>query len=66
MSIILECEKHNTISFNNDKNEINLCTCMFNNSDLIPNIYEQKNNFEKLKELQILFQKYSYMKELCI
>ena len=64
MSIILECEKHNTISFNNDKNEINLCT--FNNSELIPNIYEQKNNFEKLKELQILFQKYSYLKELCI
>ena len=64
MSIILECEKHNTISFNNNKNEINLCT--FNNSDLIHNIYEQKNNFEKLKELQKLFQKYSYLKQLCI
>lgn len=63
MSAILEYgndNANNTISFNNNKNEINITAsennCTFDN--LIPNIYKEKNSFEKLKELQLLFHKY--------
>ena len=72
MSTNIKCAKNKiTSNNNNNKSEINIIktenNCTFNNNNnLIPNKYKEKNIFEKLKELQKLFQKYSFSKELCI
>lgn len=70
MSTNIKCAKNKMISNIDSKNEINIIksenNCTFNMNNLIPNNYKVKNIFEKLKELQKLFQKYSISKELCI
>ena len=71
MSTNIKCAKNKiTSNNNNNKSEINIIksenNCTFNNNNLIPNKYKEKNIFEKLKELHKLFQKYSFSKELCI
>lgn len=44
----------------------NLTTSTDNNETLSNNILNPKNTFEKLKQLQILIQKHSCIKEICI
>ncbi len=44
----------------------NLTTSTDNNETVSNNILNPKNTFEKLKQLQILIQKHSCIKEICI
>ena len=44
----------------------NLTTTTNNNETVSNNILNPKNTFEKLKQLQILIQKHSCIKEICI
>jgi hypothetical protein len=44
----------------------NLTTTTDNNETVSNNILNPKNTFEKLKQLQILIQKHSCIKEICI
>ena len=70
----LTIKNYNSSENNNQKNKIetkileidNLTTTANNNEIVSNNISNPKNTFEKLKQLQILIQKHSCIKEICI
>ncbi len=70
----LTIKNYNSSENNIQKNKIetkileqdNLTTTANNNEIVSNNISNPKNTFEKLKQLQILIQKHSCIKEICI
>lgn len=70
----LTIKNYNSSENNIQKNKIetkileqdNLTTTTDNNETVSNNILNPKNTFEKLKQLQILIQKHSCIKEICI